>query len=96
MRTASLLKRDRIDVELSMIYEYPLTIVEAPMGYGKTTAVKSFLKSERIHPLWISFHNSGNPGATFFSGFAEHLSRYNSNAGFFSEIPWPACGHSAA
>lgn len=91
MKTANLLKRDRVNIELSCLYEYPLTIVEAPMGYGKTTAVKSFFRSEKLNPLWLSFHNSGDPGTTFFNSFAEELSKYNEEAGsFLNSLELPA------
>lgn len=49
------LKRERINDRLAEIYDYPLTIVEAPMGYGKTTAVRNFLEMEKIKPIWITF-----------------------------------------
>ena len=49
------LKRDRINDRLAEIYDYPLTIVEAPMGYGKTTAVRKFLEIKKIKPVWITF-----------------------------------------
>ena len=81
MKNSKPLKRARINDELSNIFEYPLTIVEAPMGYGKTTAVKSFFESENVIPRWISFRNSGNPGATFWDRFAEEISRQDMQAG---------------
>ncbi len=37
---------------LSRIWEYPLTVVEAPMGYGKTTAVKESLNNSDAKVLW--------------------------------------------
>jgi LuxR family maltose regulon positive regulatory protein len=47
------LKRERINDRLAEIYDYPLTIVEAPMGYGKTTAVRNYLEMKKIKPIWI-------------------------------------------
>ena len=47
--------RERINRLLSAITEYPLTVLEAPAGYGKTTAVRDYLDSRKIRPLWISF-----------------------------------------
>lgn len=54
----SMLKRNRINHMLSGIYQYPLTVVEAPAGFGKTVAVKSFLAAEKIKSIWISFQSS--------------------------------------
>lgn len=36
------LVRKRIMQKLENIFVYPLSIVHAPMGYGKTTAVQQF------------------------------------------------------
>lgn len=49
------LVRKRINSVLSSIDTYPLTIVEAPAGYGKTTAVKDYLAGRRGDVLWLSF-----------------------------------------
>ena len=81
VKNSKLLERARINNELSNIFESPLTIIEAPMGYGKTTAVKSFFESKNVTPRWISFRNSGNPGATFWNRFAEEIGSQDMNAG---------------
>lgn len=75
MKKIKLLNRERLNSLLSFIYDYPLTIVTAPIGYGKTTAVRSFLQSEKCHPLWISFLNSEESTAFFWSKFTSELER---------------------
>lgn len=40
---------DRLRKQLAQIPRYPLTVVEAPSGFGKTTAVKKYLK-ENLPP----------------------------------------------
>ena len=35
----------RIQKQLALIPRYPLTVVEAPSGFGKTTAVREYLAS---------------------------------------------------
>lgn len=35
---------DKLKSQLALIPEYPLTVVEAPSGFGKTTAVREYLK----------------------------------------------------
>lgn len=52
----NILKRKRIDALLDKLTTYPLTIVEAPMGYGKTTAVRQYFENRGIKPVWLSFH----------------------------------------
>ena len=36
---------ERLRVRLESIFDYSMTIIETPTGYGKTTAVKEFLKN---------------------------------------------------
>ncbi len=43
--------------KLDGILDYPLTIVEAPMGYGKTTAVKEFLNNSDAIILWLRVYD---------------------------------------
>ncbi len=43
---------------LKRIYEYPLTIVEVPMGYGKTTAVREYLNNNDANVLWQRVYDS--------------------------------------
>lgn len=43
---------------LAAIFDHPLTLVEAPMGYGKTTAIKEFLNNEASTALWLKIYNS--------------------------------------
>lgn len=37
---------DKLKEQLNQISEYPLTVVEAPSGFGKTTAVREYLRNE--------------------------------------------------
>ena len=39
---------EKLTAQLSQIAQYPLTVIEAPSGFGKTTAVREYLKS--AHP----------------------------------------------
>jgi len=43
--------------QLEGIWEHPLTVLEAPMGYGKTTAVKHFLASADADVLWLKVYD---------------------------------------
>ena len=47
-----ILIRDRLNKKLEKILEYPITVITAPMGFGKTTAVRSFFPE-------IKFRTSG-------------------------------------
>jgi len=49
------LKRNKLNEALASILKYPLTVVVAAMGYGKSTAVKTFLKKYGGHTTYLSF-----------------------------------------
>ena len=40
------------------IFDHPLTIVEAPMGYGKTTAIREFLSNSPSPVLWQTVYDA--------------------------------------
>lgn len=48
-----ILQRDGINEMLQNISNYPLTIVSAPMGYGKTTAVREFFRKSGARYSWL-------------------------------------------
>jgi len=64
----ALYMREPINRSLNKIWEYPLTVVEAPMGYGKTTAVKEYLKSSKADVLWQTL--SDESATVFWNGFS--------------------------
>lgn len=58
---------DRISDSMKRIVDYPLTIVEAAMGYGKTTAVKEHINNETVKVLWQTVYDGF--ASNFWSGF---------------------------
>lgn len=56
---------------LEKISCFPLTVVEAPMGYGKTTAVRECLKNTDAKTLWLWIHDSSI--AAFWKGFCRKI-----------------------
>lgn len=70
--------RKPVNQAMNNIWEYPLTVVEAPMGYGKTTAVKEYLKRSHAEVLW---HTILDESATvFWNGFGRLLGKVDSAA----------------
>ena len=59
---------DRLVTELEKIFRFPLTIVKAPMGYGKTTATNEFLLNSDANILWQNIYDDSLE--TFWKGFA--------------------------
>lgn len=73
--------RKRINSLLSDIFSFSLTIIEAPAGYGKTTAVRGFLPSQKAWPLWISFQPINEAPEYFWEKLSEGISEINISAG---------------
>ena len=48
---------ERVLDKFQSIYENNLTIVEAPTGYGKTTAIRNVLKSAEEEVFWLTVEN---------------------------------------
>ena len=72
--TRSLYFSERITNAMRQITDYPLTIVEAPMGYGKTTAVREQLNFYKDNVLWQRVYD--NSLSSFWSGFCHLFSRF--------------------
>ena len=56
-KTKSLYFSPRLLAQLKGIWAHPLTVLEAPMGYGKTTAVKHFLSGADADVLWLKVYD---------------------------------------
>ncbi|EGW36041.1 LuxR C-terminal-related transcriptional regulator [Desulfosporosinus sp. OT] len=78
--TRSLYFSELITNAMRQIPDYPLTIVEAPMGYGKTTAVREQLNFYKANVMWQRVYENSistfwNGFCHLFSGFAEEQSQ---------------------
>ncbi len=81
MKKLKALKRDRVNRALESIFDYPLTIIEAPIGYGKTTAVREFLALKDIPVVWTSFLSEDESAASFWDRLAAEASKFDQAAG---------------
>ena len=61
-KTRNLYFSERITEAMNGIFDYPLTIVEAPMGYGKTTAVREHLGNAHANILLQKVYDSSING----------------------------------
>lgn len=66
---------NRLNSRLKTILESPLTIVEAPTGYGKTTVVKEYFANNNIRNIW--FNIDTNDKDQFFSDFCKRITSVN-------------------
>ena len=67
---------ERLTAALRKIPDYFLTIIEAPMGYGKTTAVKEYLSREGIKWLWQTVYDQET--AHFWHDFCQLIASLDS------------------
>jgi LuxR family maltose regulon positive regulatory protein len=76
-----ILVRTRVNLILSSLLEYPLTVVAAPMGYGKTTAVREFLKFRGIEPVWVSLMASDGTMSFFWNQCSARIEKVSKKLG---------------
>lgn len=81
MKNTVFLQRTRINTVLSAVYDFPLTILEAPMGYGKTIAVKKFIEAEKLKPFWFTFPDLENFETPFWNKFTDEILQLDPQAG---------------
>ncbi len=77
MKKLKVLKRERVNRALESIFDYPLTIVEAPMGYGKSTAVREFLALKGIPVIWASFLSEDDTARGFWERLANEIGKFD-------------------
>ncbi len=68
---------ERLKSRLETMYKFPVTVIEAPTGYGKTTAVKAFLKERACKYIWFNVDNEDRE--QFLADFCAMLSSVNEN-----------------
>lgn len=64
---------ERLKSQMAQLLNFPCTLVEAPMGYGKTTAVREYLKGTDAQVLWHRVYDGSVSGfwITFSRLFTE-------------------------
>lgn len=67
--------RKRLNKVLPKVWEYPLTLVKAPVGYGKTTAVLEYSKSCKAEVLWQTVFDSSV--ISFWNGFSHLFDKFD-------------------
>jgi LuxR family maltose regulon positive regulatory protein len=77
VNTTALYFSERLLGALAVLLKTPLIIVEAPVGYGKTTAVREFLDKNNTRRLWVPVLGSlsGVSEDAFWRTFCRELGR---------------------
>ena len=68
----------KLEDRLKTIYEYPVTIVEAPTGYGKTTAVREYIKENGFPCHWFNIDTDNKEKV--YNDFCEKIKTINETA----------------
>ena len=69
------LYRPRIRTLLETAIDYPLVVVCAGSGYGKTRAVHSFLREHNAHTIWMQLSERDNNETRFWESYANMVSQ---------------------
>ena len=70
-----ILKRGQIAAQLDNIFEYPLTLVVAAMGYGKSTAVRDFLDQKQTRYAWLTVERDETSAHSIWHSLTRQLAR---------------------
>ena len=81
--------QESLKVILESIPEYTVTTVIAPMGYGKTTAVTSFLKGLGSSALIFRLNMLADEGSIFWSSFCRSFRNFPKLRQEFVEMGMP-------
>lgn len=86
-----ILKRDRVNKILTSIFDYPLTVITAPMGYGKSTSVSEFLSECNTHSIWISLNEACKGTGYFWTVLTGRIAETNKElAGIMEALGFPS------
>lgn len=87
---AKILSRARINRQLDQILTYPLTVLRAPMGFGKTTAVREYFHTQRLDPIWLSLLGSNGSLAYCWERLTSRIAQRDTKmAGKLLELGFP-------
>ncbi len=64
--TRNIVSRKKVEKKLKLLQNYKVFLVSAPAGYGKTTAVASFLVQQEVKYAWFSIDAADNDPVRFW------------------------------
>jgi len=86
--TRALYFTEKLRGHMDSFLDYPCTMIEAPMGYGKTTAAKEALRKLDAKVLWQNVYTQGI--SDFWAGFCTTLADLDSElADSLRQMSWP-------
>lgn len=69
------LERSRLDKRLESMKRVPLTLVTAPMGYGKSSIVGKYLQKNHMENLWITLGQAAVQEQWLWNHIAQEISK---------------------
>ncbi|MDR0442681.1 MAG: LuxR C-terminal-related transcriptional regulator [Treponema sp.] len=83
-------ERPRLNKLFTEAVKYPLVVVCAGAGYGKTSAVHDFAEEYQAATAWIQLSERDNVGARFWENFTHTMMQVNASlAGAISKLGFP-------
>ncbi|MCL2175064.1 MAG: LuxR C-terminal-related transcriptional regulator [Treponema sp.] len=79
------LKRSRLNQLLHEAMKYPVIVVCAGAGYGKTMAIHDFVQEYQADTVWVQLSERDNVGGRFWENFSHSMTLIN-NASFAMSI----------
>ncbi|KUO53072.1 MAG: hypothetical protein APF76_14875 [Desulfitibacter sp. BRH_c19] len=73
-----ILKRGHISAELSNIFDYPMIVAVAAMGYGKTTSARDYLNEVNAQYAWLSVESDESSPQYIWDSLIGQLAKTNS------------------
>ncbi|GAU78476.1 LuxR C-terminal-related transcriptional regulator [Fusibacter sp. 3D3] len=90
MLEKNLLQRKNISKALANALDYPLTLLIAPMGYGKTTATIEFFKTADKTPYWFHFEADEHSPKFIWDTFSRQIKMIDEALGeLFRNLGFP-------
>ncbi|MDX9872260.1 MAG: hypothetical protein RBT41_07565 [Clostridia bacterium] len=77
----SILKREHIKTEFEKLFDYPLTLAVAAMGYGKTTSARDFLNDGAFRYIWLTVDSDESSPQFIWDAFTSQLSKVQPETG---------------
>lgn len=77
----NILKRGNLNAEFSKLFDYPLTIAVAAMGYGKTTSTKDYLNEIKAKYVWVSVESDESSPQYLWDSFTRQLTLTDAELG---------------
>ncbi len=73
---STVIQREVLLSRFDQVENYPLTLVSAAAGFGKTTAVMQWLSKSRVQSAWLSLDARDDDPTVFWQWVSESLARH--------------------